>query len=830
MRKIFLICWVSAGLAAGTFDEKVLPILKVNCLPCHDEQTRNSGFSIQTLASVINGGVRHGQAVKPGLPAESPLLRMLSGQLTPRMPLGRTLRDTEIAVIREWIRELKAGDVAPETPAAKYWAYVPPVRRDPPPVRNSVRVQNPIDHFILKRLEDKGLEPAAEADRRVLIRRLYFDLIGLPPTPEAVQAFVEDASPKAYEKLVDSLLERPQYGERWGRRWLDLARYADTNGYEGDPEFFHAWRYRDYVIDAFNRDKPYDLFIKEQLAGDEFAKVNSAGGMPAAEPEGVVALTFLRLAPFTEPRGEESRDSLLTEMVTTTSTVFLGLTVGCAKCHDHKYDRIPARDFYRMKAFFASVYIAPPRADDSQQLGGPQPAKFYRPGEKERIDQLRAVSEKKLAATEAEYAVFNKELLTKLESKKRENPEPGKSAENKPLTLDDLKRAIKADEHDKIFTAEEKREFASFSERVLRLKKEVLRLEPLAMSLRNADDPPYGTSVPTTYVLNRGNADAPGEPVQPGFLSAITGNSDPVALPLDRYKRHPTRGRRLTLAEWIASPDNPLTARVLVNRLWQNHFGRGIVETASDFGKNGSAPTHPELLDWLATQFVQEKWSIKAMQRLILNSATYRQSSTGIGKKPVQADPDNRLLSRFPRLRMEGEVIRDSVLAVSGRLNLEAGGPAVYPPLPAGLDEAQKVQGENTWVASDGPDGRRRSIYVFQRRSSGLPLLDLFDASVPNASCDRRRHSITPLQALTMYDSDFVNTEAKYFADRVRNETGPDIGEQIRRAFLIAFGRPPKAGELERVQAFQTGLPAKDDALLGLCRVLLNSSEFLYVD
>ncbi len=829
----FILCWVSAGLAAATFDEKVLPILKANCVPCHDEQTRSSGFSVQTLASVVNGGVRRGQAVKPGLPEESPLLQVLSGKLSPRMPLGKPLRDTETAVIREWIRELKAGEVTAARPnsATKYWAYVPPVRHDPPAVRQAARVQNPIDHFILKKLEDRGLELAPEADRRVLIRRLHYDLLGLPPTPEAVQAFVDDSSPKAYEKLVDSLLEKPQYGERWGRRWLDLARYADTNGYEGDPEYFHTWRYRDYVIDAFNRDKPYDLFVKEQLAGDEFAKVNSAAGLSAPEAEGVVALTFLRLAPFTEPRGEESRDILLSEMVTTTTSVFLGMTVGCAKCHDHKYDRIPAKDFYRMKAFFASVYIAPARADDPDQIGGPQPAKFYRPGEQERFDGLRAVTEKKFAAAEAESAFFSKQLLTKLESKRPENPEPGKTAEKKPLTLDDLKRAIRDDEHDKTFTAEEKREFANFAERVLRLKKELLRLEPVAMSLRNADDPPYGTSVPTTYVLNRGSPDSPGEPVQPGFLSAITGNSDPATLPLDRYKRHPTRGRRLTLAEWIASPDNPLTARVMVNRLWQNHFGRGIVETPSDFGKNGAAPTHRELLDWLATQFVKEKWSIKAMHRLILNSATYRQSSTGIGKKSVQADQDNRLLSRFPRLRMEGEVIRDSVLAVSGRLNLEAGGPAVYPPLPEGLDEVQKVQGQNRWLASDGPDGRRRSIYVFQQRSSGLPMLDVFDASVPNASCDRRRHSITPLQALTMYDSDFVNTEAKYFAERVRKETGPDLGEQIRRAFLIAYARPPKAGELEKVKAFQTGLPAaQDDALLGLCRVLLNSSEFLYVD
>jgi hypothetical protein len=837
-----LLAGLTSSLAAGTtFEEKVLPILKSNCLPCHDERTRTSGFSIATPESVMAGGSRRGQAVKAGLPAESPLVQVLRGQLTPQMPLGkRKLPDMDIAVIEKWVGELKTENAASKASSKKYWAFLKAVRPDPPPVRNTAWVLNPIDNFILKKLEEKGLQPAQEASRRVLIRRLYFDLLGLPPKPEEVKAFVESSSPRAYEELVDRLLNSPQYGERWGRHWLDLARYADTNGYEGDPEFFHAWRYRDYVIDAFNNDKPYDQFIKEQLAGDEFAEVNSAGPLPPPEPEKVVALTFLRLAPFTEPRGEESRDVLLSEMVTTTSSVFLGLTVGCAKCHDHKYDMVPTQDFYRMKAFFATVYIAPAPPDDVQQLGGPQPAEFYRPGEKRWADQARARYKTNLEAAQAEFDVFCKPMLERLSAlKKREKPEKSeKSQENKPLTVKDLERAINTENNnalslekkDDTFTAEEKQKFASFSERILRLKNGIQRLEPVAMSLRNADDPPYGPSVPATYVLIRGDYDHPGQPVQPGFLSAITGNSDPVPLPLDRYKRHPTRGRRLTLANWIASGDNPLTARVIVNRLWQHHFGRGIVETVSDFGKNGTPPTHPELLDWLATQFVQEKWSVKAMHRVILNSSAYRQASTSLDEKPPKGDPDNRLLSRFPRVRLEGEVIRDSVLAVSGRLNLERGGLPVYPPLPEGLDEAQRVQMINTWETSNGPDARKRSIYVFQRRSLNLPMLETLDAAVPNASCDRRRHSVTALQPLSMYDSDFVNTEAKYFAERVRKETGSAIGEQIERAFLIALGRPPNAGEMEKVRTFAAIVPPKGDPLLGVCRVLLNSNEFVYVD
>jgi Protein of unknown function (DUF1553)/Protein of unknown function (DUF1549)/Planctomycete cytochrome C len=835
---------VACPLVAKTFEEKVLPILKSNCTPCHNETTRTSGFSINTIESVMTGGNRRGAAVKAGLPAESPLLQLLRGQLKPQMPLGKILPETDIAVIENWIRELKPEDGVVRTNRNTYWAFVKPVRPDPPPVRDSAWVRNPVDDFILNKLEEKGLKPAQEATRGVLIRRLYFDLLGLPPTPEEIKAFVENPSPKAYEELVDNLLKSPRYGERWGRHWLDLARYADTNGYEGDAEFPYAWRYRDYVIDAFTNDKPYDQFIKEQLAGDEEAEVDSAGPLPQPEPEKVVALTFLRLAPFTEPRGEESRDILLSEMVTTTSSVFLGFTVGCAKCHDHKYDQVPTRDFYRMKAFFAAVYLAPSRSEDVQQLGGPQPAEFYKAGQKQWADQTRAGYKKTLESTEAEFATFYNPLLVRLaavkkpdkptESKARES----KQKESKPLTVKDLEAAFNTENNnqldlekkDETFTSAEKQTFASFSERILRLKNAIERVEPLAMSLRNADDPPYGTIVPLTYIQIRGDFDQHGEGVEPGFLSAITGNSDPAVIPIDRYKRHPNRGRRITLANWIASPDNPLTARVMVNRIWQHHFGRGIVETPSDFGKNGGSPSHPELLDWLATQFVQEKWSIKAMHRLILNSSAYRQASRSSDEKALQADPDDRLLWRFPRLRLEGEVIRDSVLSVSGRLNLEGGGPPVYPPLPKGLDEAQRVQSINTWETSFGAGGRKRSIYVFQRRSLNLPLLETFDAEIPNASCDRRRHSVTALQPLAMYDGDFVNTEARFLAERVRKEVGPDPVEQIQRAFLIAYGRRPNATEQEKVRAFLAAIPNKEDGVIGMCRVLLNANEFVYVD
>jgi hypothetical protein len=302
-------------------------------------------------------------------------LQAIKGDIKPQMPPGKTLPAADIARIEKWIGQLQpvsAGSAGDN--ANKYWAFIKPDRPQTPAVRYAMWARNTIDRFVLRKLEEKGLQPAPEAPPRVLIRRLYFDLLGLPPTPEEIQAFADDSSPHAYEQLVDRLLANPAYGERWARHWLDLARYADTNGYEGDAEYPHAWRYRDYVVDAFNNDKPYDEFVIDQIAGDEYKPVVSAGGLPPPDPENVVALTFLRLAPFTEPRGEESRDILLSEMVSTVSSVFLGLTVGCAKCHDHKYDMVPTRDFYRMKAFFASVYVAPALPGDVQQLGGPQPA------------------------------------------------------------------------------------------------------------------------------------------------------------------------------------------------------------------------------------------------------------------------------------------------------------------------------------------------------------------------------------------------------------------------------------------------------------------------
>ncbi len=821
----YLLIGIAGPLLAGTFEQKVLPVLQANCMPCHDGHTRTSGFSVADLKSFVAGGARQGVAVNPGHPDESAVVRMLKGDLKPAMPLGKALPPADLATIEDWIRS-DTKEIAAALPhETRYWAFIKPGKQVPPEVRTTKWSRNPIDNFILAKLEEKGLHPSEEASKRVLIRRLYCDLIGLPPEPAEIKAFLEDPAANAYEKLVDRLLADPRYGERWGRHWLDLARYADTNGYEGDPEWPHAWRYRDYVIDAFNADKPYDEFIKEQIAGDEFYYVNSAVPPPPPEPEKEVALSFLRLAPFNRtPVSAENRDSLLSEMTSTVGSVFLGMTVGCAKCHNHKYDSIPTRDFYRMKAFFATVQI-----ENTGRAGGYEAADFYKPGEKKWADEKRDEAKKELESAEIEFKRFQKPLLEKLTVASRKNKADAPEATEKELAQAvnvENNNAASLEKKDETLTPQEKKDFQQFTQRIGRLNREIERVEPKAMGLRNADGPPMGPDIPTTYVLIRGDYDHPGEPVEPGFLSAITGNAKPAVLELDRYKMFPARGRRMTLAKWIASPDNPLTARVMVNRIWQHHFGRGIVETPSDFGRNGAPPTHPELLDWLATRFVEEKWSVKAMHRLILNSAAYRQSSMEVEPKAAQADPDDRLLWRFSRLRLEGEAIRDSVLSVSGELNPAHGGPPVYPPLPKGLDE--KVQSVDTWETSTGADARRRSIYIFQRRAQYVPFLETFDAPVFSSTCERRRNSITALQALSMYDSDFVNQEAPHFAERVRHEGGADQSRQIQRAFEIALGRAPTEGERGDVEKFLQ--KAAGDPLTGLCRVLLNSNEFIYVD
>ncbi len=687
----------------------------------------------------------------------------------------------------------------PEPKAAREWPFLPVPDLKPPAVKNADRVANGIDNFIFAGLEKKGLAPAPAASPRTLVRRVYFDLIGLPPPPAEVDAFVKDTDPKAYEKLVNKLLADSRYGERWARFWLDLARYADTAGYEGDPDLPNAWRYRDYVIDAFNADKPYDQFIIDQLAGDETDALMGAEDLPKLKPEPMVALTFLRLAPFTEPRGDATRHELLSEMTSTVSSVFLGLTVGCAQCHNHKYDQIPTKDFYRMKAFFSTVQIQRPLPGDIFQIGGPLATDFYRPGEKEWAAKLTADRNERMKKP--------RETAAALEKKK----EDGKKSDPKVH-----------------LTAEEEQQLREAKTQIRFLEQDLRRLQPNAMSLRHSYGPPYEPGVPPTYVLKRGEWDKPGEVVEAGFPSVLTGHQDPTPIRLDPFQRWPTRSRRLALAQWIASADNPVTARVMVNRVWDWHFGRGIVATPSDFGKLSGGASHPELLDWLARQFTGNKWSTKSLHRLILNSATYRQASNHTDPKAAEADPENLLHWRFRARRLEAEAVRDAVLAVSGRLNPEQFGLPIFPPLPDGVADAVKYD-NSKWATQDGPEGRKRSIYIYQQRSLTMPLMQTFDSVVCDGTRDRRQSSTTPLQALTMYNGRFANEEASHFAARIRKEAGAALAAQIPLAFKTALGREPVAEETARMQALAASSTA-DDGLVAICRVLLNTNEFVYVE
>ncbi len=682
-----------------------------------------------------------------------------------------------------------------------------------PPTAVSSWVRNDVDAFVLRELQENQLEPAATATDQTLVRRLYFDLIGLPPSPEDIRQFIDDRSGTRWENLVDRLLEDPRYGEHWARRWLDLARYADTAGYEGDPDLPHAWRYRDYVIDAFNADKPYDEFIREQIAGDEFNEVMGAGELPGTEPEHVVALTFLRLAPFTEPRGDETRHEMLSEMTSTVGSVFLGLTVGCAKCHDHKYDDIPTKDFYRMKAFFATVSIPRPEPGDIYQIGGPIAAAFYREEEAEWAASRRAAFEEEIEQSKVQLEALRTELTQKLAA----------------AGIDKEKlEAVISDADKDAFSPQDRHQYRWLSDRERLLKHQLKRLNPVAMSLRHSYGPPFEPGVPTSRVMIRGEYDNPGEVVEPGFLSCISGNDEAAKIRLDPFKRWPTRSRRMALAEWIASPENPMTARVMVNRLWYWHFGRGIVPTPSDFGELSGGPSHPKLLDWLAEQFVKNKWSIKAIHRLIVNSATYRQTSLRTNSVAANVDPDNTLLWRFRRRRLDAESIRDAVLAASGRLNPEQYGLPIFPPLPGDLEERVKYN-ESKWNTQTGPESRKRSIYIYQQRTLTMPLLQVFDALVCDESRPRRSHSVTPLQALAMYNGRLVNQEVEFFADRVRNLLPAESNSmaQATRAVEIAFGRTPSSDELEELADV---IDADEDGLRSLCRVLLNSNEFVYVD
>lgn len=790
---------VSAQITPGSanpavFNQRILPALQKNCATCHAASNPAGGLSVANFDSVLAGG-KHGPAITPGNSKGSLVVQYLRGERTPKMPMGGVLGEDVVASLIKAIDEMQ-----PLLKAAKRrdpyldWLLNKPASPSIPKVQETSWVKNPIDAFVLAKLEAQGLKPAPAASKRVLLRRLYFDLIGLPPSPNEIDAFESDSTPDAYEKVVDQLLQDPRYGERWGRHWLDLARFAESDGFAIDGERPTAWRYRDYVIRAFNEDKPYNTFIKEQLAGDEMQDGNRS--------EHLVALGFLRMGTWEADANFKTqlRQDVLNELTGTTGQVFLGFTVGCARCHDHKYDPIPQRDFYRLQAFFA-----PMRVED-------RPAPF--------VDSEDPKLMKSMLRKYEDQSEETTDALKKIEDRLKEKFNAAKQVKSdgkKGEFMTALKNA-----KDPVFSAEERKTWTEASELARKLSESVARYRPMAYSVSDVT-PPQVPTLAETFVLAGGELANKTDKVEPGFPEAVAGNSVPAKIPFAGG----SSGRRTALAEWIGSPDNPLTSRVLVNRLWQHHFGEAIVPTPSDFGINGDRPSHPDLLDWLATQFVAKEWSLKAMHRLMLTSNAYRQSTEHPDhQKYAEVDPHNRLLWRMNWLRLEGEIIRDSVLAVSGQMQKVNGGPGVFVSVPADVASGFEFF---KWYPSSEMEQARRTIYTFQRRSVMNTMIEVLDGANMSEVCSRRTVTVVPTQAFTLLNSEFINTGAKHLADRVIELAGPNRDKEVEKAFFLTLGRAPSAKEHDKAtELFAEATPR--EALTRLGVVLFNLNEFIYLE
>ncbi|MEP7338788.1 MAG: DUF1549 and DUF1553 domain-containing protein [Acidobacteriota bacterium] len=673
----------------------------------------------------------------------------------------------------------------------EYWAFRKPIRSALPPVKNSAWVKNPIDAFVLAKLEEKSLQPSSPADKRTLLRRVTFDLTGLPPTPEEIKAFVADTAPDAYEKVVRRLLDSPRYGERWTQHWLDVVRFGETNGFELDQEREQAWRYRDYVVNSLNADKPYDRFLIEQLAGDEVDPVSF---------EMRVATGFLRAGPQHVVAGNQdvavNRQEWLTEVMFGVGNGILGLTVGCARCHNHKFDPIPQADYYRLQSFFAA-------ADNSD---------FKRPTKEQEDAHAAAVKahKEKLKPIQDQIKAIEKPYEEKLKAEKRAKLEPQfanalakddkqRTEEEKRLAKDAQRMlSVNWDELVAALSPDDKAKRAALRQQMHRIN--LYEPEPLPKALAVAD---VVKPVPAMYLMKGGDPHRPGAEVQPGFLIALEG------LPAVEIK--PTTdstGRRLALARWLTQADHPLTGRVMMNRLWHHHFGQGIVATPNDFGRNGQQPTHPELLDWLATEFVARKWSLKQMHALMVLSNTYRQAHAADAAKE-KLDPDNKLLWRMNRQRLDAEALRDAVLAVNGTLTEQQGGPSIRVPLePEVYDQIfTEYEADNLWpVHPDARQHTRRSLYLVRKRNVRLPLLVAFDAPDLMSSCGARSTSVHALQSLTLMNSEFMLAQSKAFTRRLFNETaGVNAGREgkmILRLYELALGRLPQPAEAQATRAF----------------------------
>lgn len=776
------------------FTQQIQPLLAKHCYSCHGPDMQEGGLRLDQSESVFKQLESEATAIIPQHPEKSEIIaRITSKEEDHQMPPeGDRLKQDEINLIRNWIQQ---GAVW-----KKHWAFQPLQKRTPPSVKGKQWVRNPIDVFILAKLEQKGLSPAPRADRVTLIRRAYFNLTGLPPTPEEVDQFINDKSPHAYEHLIDRLLASPRYGERWARHWLDLVRYADTNSFERDGAKPNAWRFRDYVIRSFNQDKPYGQFIKEQLAGDELGQVTN---------ESIIATGYYRLGLW----DDEPADKLLSyyneldDIVSTTSQVFLGLTLNCARCHEHKIDPIPHHDYYRFLAFFHGLNSYGIRSDqlsyNQTDISDPEIKAMY-----SKYDTQKNDLKKKMRQLE-QTGIKKMSGVDQRRSETRERGQLLKEKLEQFLEQGQFK-TYRAMENELQQLENQRKQFPS---------------RKIALSVSRSLKEPR-----ETFVLLRGNPHVRGEKVEPGFPE-IFGQTEPQIPAIGKNQQ--TSGRRRALAKWISKPDNLLTSRVIVNRVWQQHFGRGIVQSPNNFGQLGVPPTHPQLLDWLALQFNAGGQRFKSFHKMIMMSNTYQMSSQ-YSEQGKAIDPANDLFWRFNMRRLGAEEVRDTILAVNGRLNLKMYGPGFYPLISKEVLQGQSRPGHG-WGKSSEEERARRSIYIFVKRSLITPLLSNFDFADTDSSCAVRFVTTQPAQALGMINGDFVNRQAEQFANRILKEEALDHPQFVSRAIRLAYGRRPQIGEVDQgVRLIDTLIKKhalkEKQALNYFCLTILNRNEFVYLD
>lgn len=776
------------------FIQQVQPILAKRCYACHGPDEAEGGLRFTDREAALAETDSGEHAIVPGDVELSMLIaRITSDDEFERMPPeGDPVSPQEIELLTKWIEQGAPWD--------KHWAFKPMQKVEPPQVDQPQWNEHPVDAFIFHGLARAGLRPNPPADRATLIRRAYFDLTGLPPTTEQVEAFVADPDPNAFEKLIDKLLESPHYGERWGRHWLDLVRFAETNSYERDGAKPNAWKYRDYVIKSFNDDKPYDQFVREQLAGDELDEVTT---------ETLTATGYYRLGIWDDEPADplQAKYDELDDIMMTTGQAMLGLTINCARCHDHKIDPMPQKDYYSMLAFFADV--------TSWGTRGNQQSNNQIDVSSEELRERYSANDRQQRRLEKEMRDIEQVGIAKMSAPDQRATE-GPKRDRKRILNEKLKDNLSEEQ----WTA-----YRALQKQLADAVKQGKELPPRdrVMGLAKCSEPKQ------TFVLYRGSPHSPSDPVEPAVPTIFASYSSelPEFVPTDR-----SAGRRRVLAEWITSPDNMLTARVMANRIWQFHFGRGIVRSSNNFGLLGTPPTHPGLLDWLGLRLVDEGWKLKSLHRLIMTSRAYQMSSAA-QDDGMADDPDNNLFWRFNPRRLSAEEVRDSILAASGSLNRRIYGPSVYPQLSKEVLAGQSRPGSG-WGKSSKADQNRRSIYIHVKRSLLTPMLNVFDFPDPDLTCEGRFVTLRPGQALALLNSDFIHQQARQLVETIK--AGElDNEEVVRRTISTALSRQATEQEIaegsELIDELQKKFGVERDRAVELYAVtVLNWNEFLFLD